>query len=382
MRKILIFATAYYPLIGGAEVAMKEITDRLSDSFQFDMITALLDRKLARQEKIGNINVYRVGCGARFLDKLWLALFGQLLAFKLHRQNNYQAIWSLMASYGAFSAVRFKKRTGLKFLLTLQEGDPIGYILKKVCLVSRQFKEIFRLADGLQAISNYLLNWGLSLGFKGEIKEVVPNGVDVGRFTKEFSQAEISSLKNSFGFPPAAKVIITSSRLVLKNGVGDVIKSLKHLPEYYCFYILGEGELLNDLKNLTTELDLNQRVAFGGFKNHQALPKYLKASDIFIRPSLTEGLGNSFLEAMAVGLPTIGTLVGGIPDFLTEDVTGLVCLPENPVDIARAIKKAGELTVAQKQLLHQNAMRLIKEKYNWEYISARMKFFFEILTTK
>ena len=59
-KRILIFSTAYFPLVGGAEVAVKEITDRLSD-FEFVMITARLDSKLPLVEKIGNIEVHRLG---------------------------------------------------------------------------------------------------------------------------------------------------------------------------------------------------------------------------------------------------------------------------------------------------------------------------------
>jgi len=60
-KKILIFSTAYCPFVGGAEVAVKEITDRLGEDFEFDMITARLDNSLPRYEKIGNVDVHRVG---------------------------------------------------------------------------------------------------------------------------------------------------------------------------------------------------------------------------------------------------------------------------------------------------------------------------------
>ena len=73
--RILIFSTAYYPLVGGAEVAIKEITDRLTDKYEFELITARLDRKLAKQEKVGAVLVHRVGFGNAF-DKLIVAFLG------------------------------------------------------------------------------------------------------------------------------------------------------------------------------------------------------------------------------------------------------------------------------------------------------------------
>lgn len=70
-KRVLIFSTAYLPLIGGAELAVKELTDRLTD-FEFELITAKIDPKLKSEEQIGRVKVYRLGWGTR-LDKLILA---------------------------------------------------------------------------------------------------------------------------------------------------------------------------------------------------------------------------------------------------------------------------------------------------------------------
>jgi len=64
---------------------------------------------------------------------------------------------------------------------------------------------------------------------------------------------------------------------------------------------------MEKLKNLAEDIGVENRVMFLGQITHAAMPKYLKVSDIFVRPSLTEGLGNSFLEAMAAGIPVIAT---------------------------------------------------------------------------
>ncbi len=381
MNRVLIFSTAYYPLVGGAEVAVKEITQRLPD-YDFDLICARLDKRSPYQEKIGQINVYRVGWGMARLDKFYLALFGHLQGLKLHRQKSYSAVWSIMASFGGFAASSFKLKTNLPYLLTLQEGDPIKEILKKVKIVRSRFNKIFSQADGLQAISRYLLNWGYHQGFKGQTAEVIPNGVDVINFAKEQPSSEIEKLRSNFGFPANAVIITTASRLVIKNGLADVISSLPSLPANFCFYICGAGPLEAHLRQLVKELKLEPRVNFAGFKSHTELPKIFAASDIFIRPSLSEGLGNAFLEAMASGLPTIGTLVGGIPDFLKDGVTGLVCQAQDPQSIAEAILRASRLTLAEKMSLHDKAMKLINEKYNWEYVAGRMDNLFKEIINK
>jgi glycosyltransferase involved in cell wall biosynthesis len=157
--------------------------------------------------------------------------------------------------------------------------------------------------------------------------------------------------------------------------VGDVIAALSQLPENVKFVICGVGELEEKLKSNVKKLNLESRVTFLGFVPHDELPKLLKASDIFIRPSLSEGMGNSFIEAMAAGLPTIGTPVGGIVDFLEEGKTGYLCQPENPKSIAETVERV--ISDQNKNIILETAKKLVIEKYDWNKIALEMKEVFE-----
>ena len=331
-----------------------------------------MNRNFPVKEIVGNVTVYRIGIGFPKIDKLYMALAGHLKGLELHRKNPYDLVWSLMASYSAFAASKLKQKTGLKFLLTLQEGDPFSQIERKTRLVKGRFRKIFESADGLQAISSYLLDWGRKMGFAGKAAEIVANGVDVSAFSRKYDSKELDGLRKSFGFPEQSVIIITASRLVRKNGLSDAIRALSVLEKNYCFYIIGEGYLEKPLKALVERLRLQGRVVFAGFKEHEALPKYLQAADFFLRPSLSEGLGNAFLEAIASGLPVIGTLVGGIPDFLTEGKTGLVCQPGDPQSIATAVRRAWGLTEEEKEKIRRNSLKLVEEKFNWDQIAIKM----------
>src|SRR6185369_532215 len=133
--------------------------------------------------------------------------------------------------------------------------------------------------------------------------------------------------------------LITTGRLVLKNANLDIIESLKYLPENVKLLIIGQGVEGKMLKERTKEFGLMDRVKFLGFIKHSDMPIYLHISDIFIRPSLSEGFGNSYIEAMAAGIPVIATPVGGIPDFLRDGETGLFCEVKNPKSIAQKVEK-------------------------------------------
>lgn len=380
-KKILIFSTAYLPLIGGAEIAVKEITDRLGTDFSFDLICARIKKELPAQEKIGQVNIYRLGCGF-FLDKYYLALFGHFFAAKLHKKNNYNAIWAIMASFGGFAAMFFKKKNpSVPFLLTLQEGDPLDYIKKRVGIFGSWFSQIFIHADYIQAISNFLANWAKQMGAKCPI-EVVPNGVDLEKFNDSvilIRQRAEKNLKDKLGIKENEKVIITVSRLVEKNGVEDLIKAISYLPDNIKLLIVGDGEEKNNLSLEISHLSLGQRITMIGSLSPDNVAEYLGISDVFVRPSLSEGLGNSFLEAMAAGVPIIGTKVGGILDFLQDGETGLFCEVQNPKSIAEKIKLLlSDETLRQKLII--NGKKLVEEKYNWNIIAKQMEIIFNKIT--
>lgn len=379
-RKILIFSIAYFPIVGGAELAIKEITDRIND-VQFDLITLRFNKKLPKFEKIGNVNVYRIAFSNLLPLKINKIIFPFIAWYKgnrMHKKNRYDAIWAMMANYAGFAALFFKlTHSKVPYLLTLQEGDPLPETEKKVKIVYPMFKKIFIKADFIQAISNYLADWAKKMGFKG-LLEVVPNGVDVQIFSQEYPEAELAKLKDEFKKNPNDIFLITTSRLVRKNAIDDVIKALQYLPENIKFLILGSGPELKILQNLTKNLKLEQRVFFLGHIDYKEIPKYLKISDIFIRPSLSEGMGNSFIEAMTAGIPVIATPVGGIVDFLKDEETGVFCEVRNPLSIAEKVNLILKDENLRTKII-KNAKEIAVKNYDWDLIAKKIKRIFNQL---
>src|SRR3989344_6375782 len=103
-KRVLIFSIAYEPFVGGAEVAVKEITKRIPD-IEFDMVTLNLNGKKKSFEKIGNINVYRLNS-----SKSLFPVKAFLFASKLHKKKPYDIVWSIMANYTVFASLFFKWR--------------------------------------------------------------------------------------------------------------------------------------------------------------------------------------------------------------------------------------------------------------------------------
>lgn len=364
MKHVLAYAVAYLPLVGGAEVALKEITDRLGDEFAFEIVCAKLKRGLPSREKIGNVTVHRVGFGMT-IDKYLLPLIGPFVGWRLFGWRGPDLLWSMQASYGGFAAVFYSwSRPRTRFVLTVQEGDPPERYAKRAGPFRGLHHAIFRRADRVQAISRFLSDWAVEMGFEGR-PDLIPNGVDVSRFAVR----DHSSLGERV-------TIASASRLSHKNGIDLLIRAIALLPERVTLALAGDGEDRARLEALARELGVESRVRFLGTQSHDEIAELYRDADIFCRPSRTEGLGNAFLEAMAAGLPTIGTNVGGIPDFLNED-TGWLCEPESPESVAESVNRVLATPREEIERVTKNAARLVREKYNWDAVANDMRALFE-----
>ncbi len=212
-------------------------------------------------------------------------------------------------------------------------------------LFGKDFIEAFTKADMIQVISNFLGDWATKMGYQGPLVRI-PNAVDVRHFSQEYSSKELVTTRSELGLSEGDVAVVTTSRLVHKNGVDDVIRAIAKLPEHIKFVIFGNGPDDQKLKKLANELGVSERIVFYGYIDHKVMPRYLKACDIFTRPSRSEGMGNSFVEAMVARLPVIATQEGGIADFLFDAeknpdkvTTGWAVDADSPDQIAIAVER-------------------------------------------
>jgi len=179
----------------------------------------------------------------------------------------------------------------------------------------------------------------LSLGLPHSKLSIIPNGFDDDLFKPIPKRLAREKLR----LPMNKKIILSVGTLHQVKGHTYLIEAMHTLSKAsnnIIAVIIGSGPLKMKLKEKIQKLGLKQRVLLVGWRPHNEIPIWMNASDIFILPSLNEGAPTVIPEAMACRKPVIGTKVGGIPDFISNDNVGIVVKPRDPELLAQAILEA------------------------------------------
>jgi len=143
---------------------------------------------------------------------------------------------------------------------------------------------------------------------------------------------------------PAGRMILSVARLEAseQKGIDHVIKALpkvmQSVPDVF-LVVLGDGSDRPRLERLASIEGVRKRVIFAGMVSDENLHAYYRACDVFALPSLLEGFGIVFLEAMYVGKPCIGVRAGAVPEVIEDQQTGIIADPSNTEAIAEAIAR-------------------------------------------
>jgi glycosyltransferase involved in cell wall biosynthesis len=166
----------------------------------------------------------------------------------------------------------------------------------------------------------------------------IHNGIDTKRFSMKLSSEAQRDLRQELGLYPKSLVVLTVARLHPQKGHRYLIEAipqiLRDFPQAR-FLFVGEGALAEVLVSQVSQTNLDKYIRFLGVR--QDIPQLLAISDLFVLPSLWEGLPNSVLEAMAAGVPVIATDVDGTPELIGDGRTGLLVPPADPDALEEAI---------------------------------------------
>ena len=213
--------------------------------------------------------------------------------------------------------------------------------------------------------------------------EVIPMGVEVERFTPT-----AGDMKRGPG--AIAPRIVGVGRLIPLKGYRYLIEAMPRIREAYpeaVLTLVGDGPEREGLKKRAEVLGVGEAVTFTGEVPHVDVPGILWGHDIFVLPAVvtgtgeTEGLGTVMLEAMAARLPVAASDVGGIPDIVEHERTGLLFPQGDPDAVAGAVVRLsgdGDL----RERLVKAAGERVRERFSWPVIAGQYEEYFSRIRTQ
>ncbi|MBC8554277.1 MAG: glycosyltransferase [Candidatus Brocadiales bacterium] len=194
------------------------------------------------------------------------------------------------------------------------------------------------ITDGIICVSDVVKKFANETqGIDTKKLVTIYNGIENLR---SVSRKETSALRKELGIPIDHSVIGVIAQFSEKKGFGYLIRSASILLK--CrkdvnFLLVGDGTIMGDMKQLCHNLKIEKNVIFAGERSD--IPEMLSLIDIFVLPSIREGLPLAILEAMACGKPVIATNVGGVPEVVKNGINGILVQPQDPEALHGAMKE-------------------------------------------
>lgn len=334
--RLLVVSHGFPPYYGGAEHAAGYLARAAvrSGRWQVQVLTADIGGRLPPREIRDGLEILRV----RTFKRTWSRhSVPELLSFLRSAQRfapEHRPDWILANCTLPAGAVacRLARQTGAPYAVVLQGSDVPGYQNARFGLVYALAKpwirRIWREAAQVIAVGSPLRELALRTWPGGRI-EVIPNGVDTNRFRPLASNASPGK--------DGPLVLLAVAQLIERKGLQHLVAALAQLsPERrrrVRLSLCGTGPYEHALRRQVRSAGLDNQVEFAGLISHDRIPEILRAADVFVLPSLQEGLPLSLLEAMACGLPVVATRVGGIPEVVRDGDNGWLV----PAGDARAL---------------------------------------------
>ena len=376
--KILIISPSFFPIVGGTEVAIHEISRRLLQrGHDVTILTPkypeLRNSKICEKMDAGQVYrfpvsgyMYKFSALTRYIDI-------QLRAFKKIIELDENEDFDILHQFHLFAlggGVILAKKLIRKPLITTLGGwdtyDPINPVPK---IFFPYLKWVMMKSDALTSISKNLATYARLQGYKGNI-QMIPYGVDAERI-RRYVMSESAGEKNIKIRNLKGNIILLSvHRLVPRKATSYLLKAFRMVVnknKNARLLIIGEGPERERLENFAEKLDIKSYVLFLGKVDHDKVWKYYALSDIFVLHTLYEGLGVVLLEAMMCEKPVITTIAGATIEVVEHGKTGLLISPRNPDALANAIMgliEDEELRIR----MGIEGRKKVEREYDWDVI--------------
>jgi glycosyltransferase involved in cell wall biosynthesis len=334
--RILLISRDYFPSVGGIQSHVENLYKYYQKKSGIEVF--LLSRSYEGYEEEDEA-IYRISNGEiRYIHALQYVINGRKQLASLHKKYRFDAIhWhdlffdSLITKQKLPGAVKVFTNHSSGFLEWFE-------IPKK-----RKFLQwLLRHSDIILSPSEEINEKTKKLNLSATCS-YIPNGVDTDKFYPGDRIEKVSDIRNRFNFSADDFVVLCPRRLEPKNGVNYFVESAKY---FNCSakkpkYLVVGGGYPEERQKMEDYIRVNgiENVSFAGSVSNQEMLNYYQAADLVVLPSLMEATSISGLEAMACGLPIVGTTVGGIPALIRDGENGFLVPPRNSKAIYEKVKQ-------------------------------------------
>jgi glycosyltransferase involved in cell wall biosynthesis len=198
----------------------------------------------------------------------------------------------------------------------------------------------FGLSLGYVSNSQAAIDFLVAHGYDSRKFWLIHNGIDITQFY-ERSEKEKQAIKQEYDVPLDKPIITCVANLRHPKGHEYLIRSLREVKNDgldSIALLVGDGPLRGELEELVRGLALEEEVYFLGSKAGEEIPTILAITDIFVLPSLVEGLPTAIIEAMAAGCPVVATAVGGTGELIIDGKTGFLVSSQDEKALAEKME--------------------------------------------
>lgn len=372
---LLMLNYEFPPIGGGAGKAHLCLLEQFAgnSSLNIDVLTSAPKPGFTKEEYSENITIYKVGVHKKNLH-FWRRIEVLEWLFKakrpyrkLLRENKYDLGHAFFGFPTGWLSYRTAKK--LPYIISLRGSDVPGYNIRlglEYKLLSGLFRRIWNSATVVVANSKGLQSLASQFTPNLDIK-IITNGINAEIFhpSKEKNLTKPMQL-------------LTVCRLINRKRLDLLIRAVdkaRQLGLNIQLNIAGDGNLMGQLKNLTTKLNIAESVNFLLRVPAEKMPQLYRDNDVFVMCSAHEGMSNAMLEAMASGLPIITTHCEGVDELIGDN--GIVIEKAEVSEIATAIKKLADDQETYTKM--SVAARTHAEKFTWGRVAEKYLALYERL---
>ncbi len=383
--RILVLNYEYPPIGGGAAIATAALAQGLVErGVTVDVVTGGARTAAERRSTwlpvepldMATLTLYRVRSRRRGVHEAGMGdaasylLAALPLIRRLVRTHKYDAV-HIFFSLPTGALLPLLDLQGIPVVVSLRGSDVPGYdphnraLQLAHRLLAPLTRWIWRRADRVVAVCDSLGQ--LALRTSPDLRyTVLPNGVDLKLF---HPAAE--------GPPRAPRRFrcLAVARLIERKGLGDLLRALALLErERFELEIIGGGPDEAALRDLANRLGVAEEVHFTGPLDRSQVARRYREADLFTLPSSAEAFGNVFAEALASGLPIVGSTIGGIPDLVEHGTNGFLVNPGDLNALAGAIRYLADDPELRQEMARRNRAKaeanLEWSQVTWRYLST------------